>query len=374
MRRSPSARTRCMPPRRTTPGGQGTCPTSASRCGPGSSTPGSGRTWIRRSRASPGGWRHRRAGHPDRPDACPTSGHALQTRFERTGQLADLDQAITGSPRRSAPPRPTTPTGLSMLSNLGDALRTRFERTGQLADLDEAITCSPRRSTPPRRAIPTGPCTCPTSGYALQTRFERTGQLADLDQAIILLSEAVDATPAGHPDRPMYLSNLGDALRTRFERTGQQADLEQAIIRLSEAVEHDPGRPPQPARILSNLGNALRTGFGRTGQAVGPGSGHHPALRSGPGHPGGSPRPGRCTCPISGPRCGPGSANSGQLADLDRAITTLAEAVDAAPADHPDRPMYLSNLGTRCEPGSSAPGSRRTWTRRSRCSGRVQGC
>ena len=43
------------------------------------------------------------------------------------------------SRRRSTPPRPTTPTGPGYLSNLGTALRARFERTGQQADLDQAL-------------------------------------------------------------------------------------------------------------------------------------------------------------------------------------------------------------------------------------------
>jgi hypothetical protein len=44
---------------------------------------------------------------------------------------------------------------------------------------------------------------------------------------------------------------------------------------------------------------------------------------------------------------------TGQLADLDEAITALRDAVDGTPADHPDRPGRLCNLGgalvIRCE-------------------------
>ena len=38
---------------------------------------------------------------------------------------------------------------------------------------------------------------------------------------------------------------------------------------------------------------------------------------------------------------------TGQQADVDQAITVLREAVDATPAGHPDRPWHLSNLGRR---------------------------
>jgi hypothetical protein len=36
---------------------------------------------------------------------------------------------------------------------------------------------------------------------------------------------------------------------------------------------------------------------------------------------------------------------TGELVHLDEAVEVGRQAVAAAPADHPDRPMYLSNLG-----------------------------
>ena len=264
-----------------TPTAPCTCPTSGPRCRPGSSAPGSRRTWTRPSPSAGGGRRHP-GRHPDRPRFLSNLGNALQARFERTGQQADLDQAITtgrqavdatppatptapgtcptsgprcrpgssgpgsrrtwtrpspaSAGRRRHPRRPPRPAGY--LSNLGAALQARFERTGQQADLDQAITLFSRPSRPPRR--PPRPAGYLSNlGTALRTRFERTGQQADLDQAITRLLTAVEATPADHPDRPGTCPTSGPRCRLRFERTGAMAD--------SYAAINAAAKPPRPA-------------------------------------------------------------------------------------------------------------------------------
>ena len=88
-----------------------------------------------------------------------------------------------------------------------------------------------------------------------------------------------------------------------------------------QAVAASPADHPDRAWKLSNLGHALRRRFERTGD----------------------------------------------LADLNTAVSAARQAVAASPADNPDRATFLSNLGARpAEPGSSGPGSGPTWTRRSR--------
>src|SRR5665811_889504 len=67
-------------------------------------------------------------------------GGALQTRSGRTGDQADLDEAVTAGRDAVAASPADHPDRAAMLSNLGVALRTRFERTGSQADLDEAVT------------------------------------------------------------------------------------------------------------------------------------------------------------------------------------------------------------------------------------------
>ena len=224
-------------------------------------------------------------------------GNALQARFERTGQQADLDQAITRLSEAVDAAPADHPDRPGYLSNLGAALQARFERTGQQADLDQAITrlseavdATPRR--PPR---PARDAVQPRGRAADPVRAHRAA--GGPGPGHHPLSEAVDATPAGHPYRPA-LANLGAALQARFGRTGQQADLDQAITRLSEAVDATPADHPdrpdavQPRDRAADPVRAHRA-------AGGPGPGHH----------------------------------------------RRREAVDATPADDPDRPGILSNLG-----------------------------
>jgi tetratricopeptide (TPR) repeat protein len=66
-------------------------------------------------------------------------GAALQCRFERAGDDADLDAPIEAS-RRAAELAPPDFSDLpQILSNLGGALFARFQHTGDIADLDAAI-------------------------------------------------------------------------------------------------------------------------------------------------------------------------------------------------------------------------------------------
>jgi hypothetical protein len=51
------------------------------------------------------------------------------------------------------------------------------------------------------------------------------------------------------------------------------------------------------------------------------------------------------------------SERTGDRADLDAAIDLLRQAVAAAPAGHPDRAVMLSTLGTALTPGPSGPGT-----------------
>ena len=67
-------------------------------------------------------------------------GIAFQNRFERTGDLADIADAISNQQKAAQ----LTPEGHAnmpfLLNNLGIAFQNRFERTGDLADIADAIS------------------------------------------------------------------------------------------------------------------------------------------------------------------------------------------------------------------------------------------
>jgi hypothetical protein len=87
------------------------------------------------------------------------------------------------------------------LNSLGVMLESRYKRTGAMADLEEAISVA-------RQAVDATPADhpdCPgylnNLGVMLESRYKRTRAMADLEEAIGVARQAVDATPAYHPDR-----------------------------------------------------------------------------------------------------------------------------------------------------------------------------
>ncbi|MBB4934416.1 hypothetical protein F4561_005236 [Lipingzhangella halophila] len=281
--------------------------------------------------------------HPDRAASLSNLGNTLRVRFERTGALEDLDQAITALRGAVQVIPEDHPDRAVSLSNLGNTLRVRFERTGALEDLDQAITAGKQavQATPedhPDRAV-----SLSNLGNTLRVRFERTGALEDLDQAITAGKQAVQATPEDHPDRAVSLSNLGNTLGTRFQRTGSLEDLDQAITALRGAVQVTPEDHPNHATYLSHLGAALQIRFERTGvledldQAITAGK---QAVQATP-----EDHPDRAVSLSNlGAALRTRFERTGALEDLDQAITAGKQAVQATPEDHPDRATYLSHL------------------------------
>ncbi|OQV09889.1 CHAT domain-containing protein [Cladophialophora immunda] len=95
------------------------------------------------------------------------------------------------------------------LNNLSNKLESRYERVGNMADLETAISKAEEvvRVTPPGYHGLAGRLN--NLGTKLERRYERTGNMADLEMAIEKAEEAVRITPADHPDLAAWLKNLG---------------------------------------------------------------------------------------------------------------------------------------------------------------------
>ncbi|KAI9573093.1 hypothetical protein HD554DRAFT_2013817, partial [Boletus coccyginus] len=117
-------------------------------------------------------------------------------RFERLGQLSDLEDVISKQRDTVELCPHGHPSKLSCLNNLGNCFLTRFERLGQL-----------------------------------RMQFRHSGTL-DLEDAISALRDAVELIPHGHSDKPGHFNNLGNSILSRFERLGELSDLEGAISAL----------------------------------------------------------------------------------------------------------------------------------------------
>ncbi|KAF8436540.1 CHAT domain-containing protein [Boletus edulis BED1] len=236
-------------------------------------------------------------------DQCCTElrilGAALLWRFNRLGELSDLEDAISTLRDAVALTPHGHPDRPSGLNNLGSSFRARFERLGELSDLEDAISTLRDTVVLMPRGHPHKPSSLNNLGNSFRARFKRLGELGDLEDAISTLRDAVVLTPHGYPHKPSCLNSLGLSFRARFERLGELGDLEDAISTLRDAVVLTPhGHPDKPSR-LNNLGLSFITRFERLGE----------------------------------------------LSDVEDAISTLRDAVVLTPHSHPDKPSHLNNLG-----------------------------
>ncbi|KIM20447.1 hypothetical protein M408DRAFT_307726 [Serendipita vermifera MAFF 305830] len=200
-------------------------------------------------------------GHPDKPTGLNNVGGAVQLRFERLGDVIDLENAISllqAAVDLTPDGHPDKP---SRLNNLGVAVQTRFERLGDVIDLENAISLLQAAGDLMPDGHPDKPSLLNNIGSAVQLRFERLGDVIDLENAISLLQAAVDLTPDGHLDKPSRLNNLGGAVQLRFERLRDVIDLENAISFLQAAVDLTPDGHPDKPGFLSNLGDIFLCRF-----------------------------------------------------------------------------------------------------------------
>ncbi|KAF8555898.1 hypothetical protein OG21DRAFT_784229 [Imleria badia] len=265
-------------------------------------------------------------------------------RFERLGELSDLEDAISRHKAavdftpESHPYKPTC------LNNLGNVFLTRFERLGELNDLEDAISRHRDAVDLAPHSHPREPGHLNNLGSALLVRFRCLGEGTDLDDAIGRHMNAVDLIPDGHPNKPSYIHDLGTTFFTRFQRLGELSDLEDAISRYRDAIHLIPHDHPHNHGHLNNFGCALLTRFERLGElsdledAI---SRHRNAVDLTPhGHP---HKPGHLTnlgsALLARFRC------FGELSDLEDAISRYGDAVDLIPDGHPDKPTCLHHLG-----------------------------
>jgi tetratricopeptide (TPR) repeat protein len=270
---------------------------------------------------------------------------ALRIRFQRTGQLHDLDQAVDlgGTVRAEAPPGhrvlPAT------LTNLAAARLTRFEQTGSPTDLEEAVEVG-------RLAAAAIPADDPHQGWplsnlclALRIRYEQTGELTDLADAIAFGRAALDVAPGGHPIRGAMLGNLAMAHLSRFGRLGQRSDLDEAVRTGRAAVDAAGPDDPELIGYRSNLGHALRSLFDHTGARPHLDEAIRVHREAAAAVPADDPRRADCLSNLA-LALRRRAEQSGALDDLDEAVQVSRTAVAATTAGHSRRAIYLHTLSS----------------------------
>ena len=226
-------------------------------------------------------------------------GNSYLTRFQETGDLQDIDRAISHY-QKAVEPTPSGDADLpDYLSNLGSSYVLRFEHVGDLQDIDHAIFHHQRAV----ESTPSGHVDLPDHlnnlGTSYLQRFEHKGDFQDLDYAITYHQRAVDSTPSAHANLPIFLSGLGNSYFGRFKHTGNPQDVDHAMCYYKRAVESTPPHHVYFPSQLNNLGNSY---FGRF-------------------------------------------EHTGDLQDIVHAINYYQRAVESTPSSHPDLPSWINNLG-----------------------------
>lgn len=86
----------------------------------------------------------------------------------------------------------------------------RYERTGALDGLQQAIFRAEEALYAISRDHPDRAGRLCNLGNWLGRRFELTGAMDDLESAILQTTKAVESTPRGHPSRANRLSSVGN--------------------------------------------------------------------------------------------------------------------------------------------------------------------
>jgi tetratricopeptide (TPR) repeat protein len=283
-------------------------------------------------------------GHPDRSTSCFNLGTSLHSCYEQTGNVALLNEAIELKREALALRPPGHPDRARSCTNLGSSLHACYEQTGNAALLDEAIELQREALALRPPGHPDRAWSCANLGSSRRVRFQQTGVVALLDEAIELEREALALRPPGHPDRANSCANLGASLHVRYKQTGDVALLDEAIELEREVLALQPPGHPDRAWSCANLGSSLLVRYKQTSdvalldeaielerEAL--------ALRP-PGHPARAD-----SCANFGSSLHARYQQTGDVALLDEAIELERDALALRPQGHPDRAHSCTNLG-----------------------------
>ncbi len=221
-----------------------------------------------------------------------------QTRFERMGDLSDVDAAVEATRQALDEAGPDDPYHAAYLTSHATVLRLRGERTGSLADINAAVANDQEAVAASRPGEPSHSMRVSHLGVSLLLRYGLTGSAADLEAAVAAGYRSVAEGADDDPFRALCFANLSNSLLRRFERSGATADLNAAVAASEQACAVTPDRAPDRPRVLGNLANVLQARSVR--------------LRA--------------------------------LDDLNRAVDVARQAVAASPADDANRGNYLNSL------------------------------
>lgn len=192
--------------------------------------------------------------------------NAYARRYNRTGQLADLERIIEIRKLPITGTALTDPEGPVWMSDLGTALRSRYHHTGVLADLELGLRLGERAADALADGDPRMADMCHGLGDGYATLFTHDRSLVTLGRAIELLELAVSMPPDDHADWSSTASYLAGLYGMRFDRSEMLADAERAADLGEQALAAIVAEHPDIAVTLSRVGVAHLNLFSKTGE------------------------------------------------------------------------------------------------------------
>lgn len=151
--------------------------------------------------------------------------------------------------------------------NLANALDARYDATGAVQDLDDAITVRERLLEVAPTGHPGLPRELTNLAGSLLRRFDEMGGTDDLENALGQAEKAVAGTPRDDPWRAAHLSVFAEVLVKRFEAQGSEKDLAEARHQYWQAARSQFAMPRARVQAASQAGS-LAQRVGDWGDAV----------------------------------------------------------------------------------------------------------
>ncbi|KAJ2915660.1 hypothetical protein MD484_g4747, partial [Candolleomyces efflorescens] len=202
----------------------------------------------------------------DLPKGCYELGDAFWARHALTGDVHDLDQAISAQQRAISLLPDDDPLLPVVLMALGVSFLARFELTKDIADLEESISAHDVILVLKMPAESTKGRVLHSMGTLYDIRFQHTNNVEDLEKSVLLKRRSINLIGSDDPDLlgslAFSLGELSESNRYQFT----SAHFDEMIALERRAIDLSPKDDPHLSCKLINLSNSLRTRFERTGQ------------------------------------------------------------------------------------------------------------
>lgn len=298
---------------------------------------------------------HRPEDYPHPMDGQGVIGDLLARRYERTGNLDDIDLAILSLEQSVSATSAVHPGLASRLISMGELPFTRYDREGDVCDLEAVIRNEEREVSVAIQGDSNSKTSAMEQDYHLLSirlghlgghldrRYKHAGNDEDFAAANLRLRQAISVTAKGDTNYPALLDYVGSLSMTRYEKTGDADDLESAMQYSGDVVSATPEDSLDLAGRLGNLGSRLGSRYNITRDATDLDSAIDNTRRASL-HTAGGTHPAK-TLNSLGTLLLTRYEHAGKLDDLEEAISYSQRAIDLTPQDHSDLPGYLMTLG-----------------------------